>query len=227
MPAIHGLEPTLRPDLTGFDSAATTAVVACFVVNALLFPVLMRLWREFFKELSHPRRRNDMASEHTVPERWVMAAATIQTLLMEAVVLFAACRPEAAGFGALAALTLLTTALMASQTVGYLLVGYSFAPAGEIRPWLRAFVTSNSILGYLLAVPALGALFYPEASALFIAICALFFIGCRMLFYIKGFTIFYTSPASLFYFFLYLCTLEITPVLAVWAVARYFLNIFN
>lgn len=223
----HGLEPAMRPVLPGFDSGIMTMILACFVVNALVFPTLLRLWREFFKELGRVRRTN-MATEHTVSERWIMFIALMQTLLFEALTLFCAFRqsPGAEAFRSFLGGLLLASLLMCVQVTGYLLVGYAFAPAGEMRRWLRSFVLTQTMAGYLLVLPALAALFYPTSAPVFCSVCLAIYIGCRILFCIKGFTIFYTSPASLFYFFLYLCTIEIVPLLTVWSVAGYFLQLF-
>lgn len=223
----HGLEPAVRPLLPGFDSGIMTVILACIVVNALVFPTLLRLWREFFKELGRARRTN-MATEHTAAERWIMFVALVQTLLFEALALFCVCNQGqgAHAFQAFLGALLLAGLLMGVQLAGYSLVGYAFAPAGEIRPWLRSFVLTQTMAGYLLVLPALAALFYPMAAHVFCAICLAIYIGCRILFCIKGFTFFYTSPVSLFYFFLYLCTLEIVPLLTVRSVASYFLQLF-
>lgn len=226
-PIAHGLDPILRPELPGSDSAILTVILAVAVVNAFMFPVMLRLWREFFKNLGRGRRQEPV-NEHTVGERWVMVSALVLTVLAEALALFCARsdNPPSEAFAALMGTLVLVLIFHVVQTCGYLLMGYAFAPKGGTRNWLRSFVLSQSLMGYLMIVPALGALFYPTAASGFLIACGVIFVACRILFYINGFIIFYTSPASIFYFFLYLCTLEIVPLPAVWSVAGYFTQLF-
>lgn len=48
------------------------------------------------------------------------------------------------------------------------------------------------------------------------------YLMVRVMFIYKGFRIFYINSFSLVYFILYLCTLEIAPVLMFVKLARYF-----
>lgn len=99
-------------------------------------------------------------------------------------------------------------------------VGYAFAvqPIAGMRSFLGAFSSTQSVLGPLLLLPALGALFYPGMAMAFIYCGIGLFVLMRIFFHIKAFRIFYSGPLSLFYFFLYLCTLEILPLIALMTV---------
>ncbi|MFG6389490.1 DUF4271 domain-containing protein, partial [Muribaculum sp.] len=82
--------------------------------------------------------------------------------------------------------------------------------------WLKGFNATQALLGFLLLVPALAVLFYPAAALSLISISALLYILARIVFICKGFRIFYHNFPSLLYFILYLCTVEIIPVLLVY-----------
>lgn len=217
------IDPTLRATLGDVDSALLCVVLGCFVVNALLFPTLLRLWRAFFRQILRPRSDVQQA-ERTSSERVVMAISLVQTVAFEALALY--CSTSSHGFASYCGLLVGAAALMIVQIAGYECVGFAFSSPAETRSWLRAFFASQSLLGYLLIIPALGALFYPSAATAFLIAAGVVYVACRILFYIKGFAFFYTSPASIFYFFLYLCTLEIVPLAVVWSLTGFFSTLF-
>lgn len=224
----QGIEPALRAVGDGADSTLLAMVLGCAVVNTLAFPILLRLWGAFFKQILHPRADMMQGAERTFSERFVLFLSLVQAVMFEGLILFRATPDIPAGHsaGAFCGLALLAAAMMAVQLGGYLAVGYAFAAPGEARPWMRSFFLSQSRLGYLLVIPAFGALFYPQYSSAFLIAAAVFYVVCRILFYIKGFAFFYTSAASLFYFFLYLCTLEIVPLVVVASLTGVFSTLF-
>ena len=79
---------------------------------------------------------------------------------------------------------------------------------------------SQMLLGVVLTVPTLVALFYPGVSGVMLAIAAGLYILSRICYISKGFRIFYNNFPSLLYFILYLCTLEIIPVITILILAR-------
>ncbi len=103
--------------------------------------------------------------------------------------------------------------------VAYQTVGFTFAPGDGRREWIRGYSASLILPGFILALPAVALLFYP-AFAVPIALGAMaVFLAGRLLFIIKGFRIFYDKIGDLVYFILYLCTLEIIPLLVVYRLA--------
>ena len=71
-------------------------------------------------------------------------------------------------------------------------VGYAFAvqPIAGMRSFLGAFSSTQSVLGPLLLLPALGALFYPGMAMAFIYCGIGLFVLMRIFFHIKAFRIF-------------------------------------
>lgn len=211
----QGIEPAMRMVRAAADSGLHALTLGCFVVNALLFPVMLRQWRTFFKLLLR-RRFDGMQGERTLSERLVLALALVQTLIFEGLMLFCVDgAPVRSPLLSVVGLTALAVLLMVVQTGGYLAVGYAFSSPDETRSWLHAFFMSQSMLSYLLILPAMAALYYPQYLAVCVVVAVGVYVVCRILFIIKGFAFFYTSPVSLFYFFLYLCTLEIVPLAVV------------
>lgn len=222
-----GLEPILRTPSAATDSALLLTLMAILVINLLLAPTLLRSARIFFKQLMRTHREA-LPGEKTLGERLVVIAGVAQALVFEALILYCAAgadeMPPLASVGGLA---LLTLTLFAAQYTGYALTGYAFAPTGEdTRTWLSAMLITQACAGFLLIIPAMGALFYPGLLGSFIIVGAAVYIGGRIPLYIRGFRIFYTSPASVVYFFLYLCTLEIVPVIGVLSLTGLFSTLF-
>lgn len=219
---VERFEPAVRRIAAGSDSALLTVLLAVLIISAFCAPVVSRLVSNYFRQLFRSNRE-PLAGERTFSERLAVIICLIQTIAFEGLLLFAAMGahtdsplPVFSGLAALCAL------LMLVQLVGYRLVGYAFANAEETHRWQSAFLITQSLLGYLLAVPAFGVLFYPSEFWTFWGISMGFYALCRIPLFISEFRIFKTDKFSLLYFFLYLCTLEIVPLLAIWRLAEFF-----
>lgn len=214
---VTGVEPEPRPMLPGYDDAVTALVAGIFILLAVSVSRHTTFLKTFASALlSGRRRQNTFDDEHTVDETRITVALLVVCCVCEGIMLYFA--TSLAGltlppFTAIAAGTAVAVALMGVQTLGYLLTGYAFAPCqGDTRQWLRGFFASQSILGLFLTLPALTLLFYPGAAAGAVGLAALLYVIARLMFIAKGFRFFYTNIGSLVYFILYLCTLEIVPV---------------
>lgn len=209
------------PRRPGYDSGVLTMIIASFLLVAFSFRNASRLWKTFFQDLTVVRRRANLFDERTVGEKWVIAAMLIQTCVYEGLMLFAMLSvngrwtPQDPVFPTIAALTGLAALLYLFQSAACFTVGYAFTDqAGRIQ-WLRGLNASQAVTGFALVIPALGSLFHPEASGILLYCGGLLYILGRFVFICKGFRIFYHGISSLLYFILYLCTLEIIPVIMI------------
>lgn len=220
------IEPALRTAAASADSALLTALLAIIIVSGLCAPVMTRIVADYFKQLMRSHHQAQ-SGEKTLGERLVVIVGLLQTVVFGALLLFCALgAAERPPLASLAGLTLLTTLLLTGQLTGYRLVGYAFASTEESHSWLSAFLTTQALCGYLLVIPAFGALFYPSLTFAFAIAAGVVFVACRIPLFISEFRIFHTDNLSLIYFFLYLCTLEIVPLLAVWSLAGVFSSLF-
>lgn len=223
---MQGIEPLMRPALAATDSALLTLLCAVIIVNLLCAPNLVRIAGNFFKQLFRSHR-GAMAGEKTLGERLVVSAGTVQAMLFLALTLYCACgATQIPPIAAVCGLLVLVCALYLFQAAGYLLVGYAFSTPDNTRLWLSAFQITQAAGSFMLIIPAMAALFYPAFMVPFVAIVGVIYIATRIPLYIKEFSFFYTSPASIVYFFLYLCALEIVPLIAVWSLADVFSSLF-
>ena len=78
------------------------------------------------------------------------------------------------------------------------------------------------LLGILL-IPVVGALLvWPSACKILLIFAIILYFCCRIAFICKGFRIFYSNLPSLVYFILYLCSVEIVPLVLLGAGTVYF-----
>ena len=110
------------------------------------------------------------------------------------------------------------------QLAAYGTVGFTFASKSGRREWLRGFNATQALLGITLVPAAVLAVFYPPLTFIAVAVGAGLYLLARLLFIIKGIRIFYDNFSSLLYFILYLCTLEIIPVIFIYECSRYLVS---
>jgi hypothetical protein len=121
--------------------------------------------------------------------------------------------PDAPVFTTVAIMTLTVICLYIFRLTAYWVTGYAFSDAIGRTQWIRGFNASQVFLGVMLIIPALVAMFYPAyaINMLWLSVCA--YLVAEIAFIRKGFMIFYCRFAYLFYFILYLCALEIIPLI--------------
>lgn len=103
------------------------------------------------------------------------------------------------------------------RTFLYMLIGWIFFQKKQTDSWMRCYFTTESILSLCLLVIVLLCIYADfEAGKCVIASLIVLFLLKSLLFF-KGIHLFSLPPLSRLYFILYLCALEIIPILlAVW-----------
>lgn len=221
---LSGMEGAARQTGIGSDSGILTILVLLFVSLALNVGGCRRMFSHFFDELGSFKDRNNAFDEHTPNESRLTFLLVVQFIVCSGILLYVLVTAgnTPLDMGVFAAITR-TTALMAGyyvfQLIAYNTVGYIFTTPERRAGWIAGFNATQSMLGLTFLLPVLLAVFYPSADHIVIMISlALYFIA-RILFIVKGFRIFFVNFSSLLYFILYLCTLEIIPLLFVYKLA--------
>ncbi len=227
------VEPSVEPWHNGLDGAARqgsaignsgilTMIVVLFVVMALNFKECRKLFKRFYDELINSRRRPNAFDEHSNHETRLTVLTVINFIFYSGLILcgfHAQINDSTELMADDLSLQLLCIAISAGyylfEVCAYGLLGYTFAGSDGGRRWLRALNASLSLAGLGIMIPALVMLFYPGSTAVALIIAATVYLTARVMFIIKGFSIFYNNIFSLVYFILYLCTLEIIPVIFV------------
>ena len=216
----EGIEPEPRPLLPGYNDGVTALVTGIFVLLAISVNRHTNFLKTITSSLLSGRRAGNTFDDHTVEESRVIASLLIVCCVCEGILLYFGailCGYSGPSFTAILAGIAVAVLLMGGQTAGYLLTGFAFSlRQGDTRQWVRGFFASQALLGLTLTMPALLLIFYPGAAEEAVAIAAALYVVARVMFMGKGFRFFYTNFFSLIYFILYLCTLEIAPILFLW-----------
>lgn len=174
-------------------------------------------------DLLKVRQRNNNFDDHTASETRIYILIIILMCFSQAILMLAAAGGIAiARTSPMAMLSLagIAASFYIAQTATYFVIGYAFVDMTATRQWIRGFNASQALLSLLLIVPALLAVIYPDTAAMMVTIGLTAYILSRILFIIKGFRIFYNKIPSLLYFILYLCAIEIVPLMIIGAVAK-------
>ena len=213
----HGKKPDTRPDHLGMDSGVISILIVMFLIVTFTFKHFISIYRSLVQDLYVVRRRENAFDEHTASESSTIFALNIQTAICQAILLFSALNMQSpvrqgGALPLLAALTGLTIVFYYVQWAIYRTLSYAFAEPFFGSQWVRGLSATQSLMGFFLLIPALSVLFYPGSTPIMLVVAALIYVGMRIIFIIKGFRIFYENFLSLSYFILYLCALEIVPL---------------
>ncbi len=223
-----GLEGTPRPINAGDNSGVLAIITGMFVLMMFGFRQSKRLFKVLLKDLLGMRSPN-VFDEHTSNENGVLTLMAMQWSVYTGLVLYILftylynLSPENA-FIDIARLISLTAGYYIFQLAAYNLVGYTFTTAEGRTFYVKGFTASQSLLGFLLIIPVLVALFYRETAEAMLFTAGALYLVARFIFIIKGFRIFYQKIWSLLYFILYLCTLEIVPLIVLYNLALSLVN---
>lgn len=222
VPYTTGIPGTPRPTSPGENSGIMTLIAISFLLVAIGFKHCSRLFRTFTQDLWSVRRRANVFDDRTANETQVLVTLIIQTCVYESILLLALTgrhAPVTDGNAFTATMLLLgvTSSLYLFQLAAYGIIGYVFSDRTGRSQWIKGFNASQALLGFALIIPALLTIFYPASADTMLIIGAALYITARIVFICKGFRIFYHKITSLLYFILYLCSVEIIPVITAYS----------
>ena len=224
-PYMSGNEPLMRNSHPGHDTGLMILLSVTFLLVAFNFNSYRRMLKTFGLDLWNVRRRANAFDEHTTNERSLIAVLIFQLCVYAGILISTKMNtiiplsPEK---------TITATYSMIGvygvyyifQLISYSLVGYTFADGINSSQWVKGFNASHIFLGFALIIPTVASIFYPTTSSTMWGIAVSLYVIARLLFIFKGFRIFYQKIHSLFYFILYLCTLEIIPVIFMYGISQ-------
>lgn len=229
-PWLSGLEGEERDVPIGADSGILSLVTALLLMMMLIVHRSRKLFGALWQELLGMRRRANAFDDRTSSESSALTLMAVQWSVCAGILMYCAIAlggasvfgfrpPEAplahAPFVGMAMFVGLAMAYYAAQLATYWVLGYVFADPTGRRLYVQGFTASQSLLGFALLIPALVAIFHQSAAPAMVATAAALYVLARIIFIIKGFRIFYRNFGSLLYFILYLCAVEILPLIFV------------
>ena len=228
-PWTHGIRPDPRSFDTSRDPAILTIFVVMFLLIAFSFKHLRQLFPTMFRELFDIRSRSRVFDEHTSSQQRLMFIMVCQTIVFGGIGIteaFAEFMPAAtiadSAFVPVVTNILLVGLWYAFELTGYKLTGYAFTTPELASMWTRGFNASMALYGFALSLLTVVMVLYPPVAKICLVAAGVVFLIAKLVFIIKGFRIFYHKIPSLLYFILYLCTLEITPLIIIYKVASLF-----
>lgn len=227
IPYTEGIAPVSRNPLPGYDSGIIAILIGVFFVIAINFRHYTTFLKTFTQNLFSVRQRANVFDEHsTTNETRVLVSLILLLCVCEGILLFTAIGQWGIVIDNLTGVSAfigLAAVFYLLQLIIYRTVGYTFTTNRRAIMWVKGFNASQSMLGITLVAPALLALFNPGYSVLILSVSAFLYVTARIIFIYKGFRIFYNNSLALIYFILYLCSLEIIPIILIYK-ASFFLS---
>ncbi|MCI8998096.1 MAG: DUF4271 domain-containing protein [Muribaculaceae bacterium] len=228
VPYTYGMSPQERTHLPGYDSGVLCLVIGIFLLLAYNSRHYSTFLKHFTNDLFSVRRRDDTFSVRTFSETGMQISIVLLASIGEGIIINAAIGINGTGllssFPTIALISSLALLYYLWELAAYRTVGYVFTDRFTSRQWLKGFNASQALLGVALTLPALFVLFNPDASQIVVPIGVLLYIISRLIFIYKGFRLFYDNFGSLLYFILYLCTLEIVPLVLLYRVVLFLIS---
>ena len=208
--------------------------IALFLIVSLCLRHAQRLFKMLWRDLTSIRSREKGFDERTPADLRMVAILYIQLIIFLAMLTQSALRlgghipPGVAPISLTGTLALMWALYYVVARSACFVLGYTFAPGEEAALQLvRGFNASQVLAGFVLAVPAVCAVFWPPIALQAVIAAGAIYLLARIAFIVKCFRIFYTGTGSLLYFFLYLCTLEIVPMVIIYRCALSISNYFS
>lgn len=229
VPYTYGMPPKERTLLPGYDFGVLCFVIGIFLLLAYNSRHYSTFLKHFTSDLFSIRRREETFSVRTFSETGMQISIVLLASIGEGIIINAAI-----GMAITSILTTFTQIVLLSslallyylwELAAYRTVGYVFTDRFTARQWIKGFNASQALLGVALIIPALFVLFNPDAAGIVVPMGILLYIISRLIFIYKGFRLFYDNFGSLLYFILYLCSLEIIPIVILYRLVLFSISL--
>lgn len=214
---LDGLAPAEMARVPGQSSVITAILLALFVGAGCNPTGFRKTLTHYRSELLSVRRRRNAFDEDTSGGLGVMR----MFLECGAVIVCGVCASVCAGASttiAMLAGVALSAAYFIFRYCAYWVVGYAFTYKDMRARWLGGYAATLALTGVALFIPVLLLLFFPEWTDVIGKVSGAVFLVFEAAFIYKGIRIFFDGITSLLYFILYLCTLEIIPLAALYRI---------
>lgn len=203
-----------------YDNGSMLLVLAVIFVTTVSYRKGYKYVADFFHNISSVRERQNLFEDHTVKETQIMTALTANTCIFGAILLYIAygflyhpTEPAATPvFGFVAALSAFTALFHIAMLGLCWLLGFIFSDKLSTGLWLDGVKASASMLGVMLAPITFAILIFPAFVKTGLIMAIILYFLARIIVIYKAFRIFFNNLQSLLYFILYLCSVEIVPV---------------
>ena len=234
VPATSEAQPFARSPL--HDTPSMGLLLMGLLAVALCYHTGYKYIENFFHYMFSTRRRENLFEDHTVNETSILAALIANTCIIEGFIVYFAVQllwPAFAPslqnhvFTHIAAFSGIAVGFYLVQWLVYKVIGYTFSDQTGSRLWIDGFKSSQSLLGLLLLPVLILLMLYPTHGKMLLGIAAALYFSARLIFIYKGFRIFYGNLSSILYFLLYICAVEIVPLVILTSVTHWICGILQ
>ena len=216
----RGIEPVEIPVSVGRDPAVISVVLVLIILTLCTLNHFGKMISEMAHDLFSLKVRENIFDDESTTDSRTYIFLFLQLFVSESLLLYS-CLANPEDYTTYQSLNLLlgklfalTTSYYLFQMAAYSVLGYVFAPSA-LSLFLKGFNASQGLLSISILMPAMASVFYPEYGSIMVIIGAICYIFTKICFIIKGIRIFYQNFFSWLYFILYLCTVEIIPMILV------------
>lgn len=221
----EGIEPRHLTPIPDGGQGVTALMMGALILVGFSGKSVIRAMRTYGTDLVAVRgRENAFNDNRPVPVMVSMLMVALFIIFGGIALCNLPCFAGMHSFGQIMSAMGILGAYYVFELVAYNLVGYAFTTPEMSRSWLGGFAASQAFTAIAIIVPTMLAVCMPQWSKVCIYICISIYFILRCMFIFKGFRIFYLQIGSLLYFFLYLCALEIVPVLSIYVILSHLLG---
>lgn len=218
------------------DTPSMALLIAGLIAVALCYHTGYKYIENFFHYMFSTRRRENLFEDHTVNETSILAALITNTCIIEGFLVYMAVlllRPDLAPslqnntFLHIGSFCAMAVGFYGVQWMVYKVLGYTFIDKEGTKLWLDGFKSSQSFLGLLLLPVLILLMVFTSYGKMLLIVAALLYLVTRLIFIYKGFRIFNSNLSSCLYFILYLCAIEIVPLVILIGVTNWICGIYQ
>lgn len=207
-----------RPITPAADSGVITLLIAAFLFFAISYRRGAKYLQHLFSSLFKVNPRGNMFDETTINENQLKLSLLTLTFITEGITLYYSLLHQSINNEHLILPSVIICIALCAvyyllQVLIYNLLGNIFDNKFSTETFTESFTTINLFIGLFFSPAILVMIFIPQATTIALYICFIFYLLARLLIIYKGISIFLPHLFGLLYIFLYLCALEITPLL--------------
>lgn len=204
-----------------FSSDGCSALLL-FIIAFFLFSFRSgkRYIYNIWQNISSIKIRKNLFAEPTVNEWKILTALVVNTCFSLGSVFYYAMlwwEPQLVEniniFTCVVAFSLITALYYFAQFAIYFILGFVFSDKVHTQILLDGFKAAFSLVGLFMLPIMLIIVTFQWGNETILIIAAIIYILVRIIFIVKGLRIFYTNLPSILLFILYLCSVEIIPII--------------
>lgn len=195
-------------------------LILSFVFFALSYRQGAKYLRHQFSSLFKVNVRGNMFDETTINENQLKLSLLTLTFVTEGIAIYYALLHDTITSEKLVLPSIIMCILLCAtyyllQLVVYRVLGNIFSNSSLSNTFIENFTSINLFIGLFFSPAILSMLFIPQVTPIALYTCLIFYILARLLIIYKGISIFLLHLFGILYLILYLCALEITPIILI------------